>query len=274
MKAIILRRKGVGEKLEEGMEEISGAKVVRSDHEIPVADLVFRWGTTSDLPGSPKVINSAKAIHRVFDKRGFRSTLDKEGLCPKTWQGLHEYLLERPQGLTEKLLVRPGSHKRSEGMFVCTDLSELSKACTFINGPLYISELVEKQKEYRVFVAQNRVAWCIEKLPKDKSSVSWGCVEQGEFKYVGWSDWPLEVLTVALKAVAISGLHFGAVDVIVGGDGRAMVLEVNTAPHLSPYYMKTIGKVFKYMIQENHEVSLGDYENDWKSMIHPAVKDF
>lgn len=272
MKAIILRRKGCGEKLEEGMEEISGAKVVRNDHEIPVADLVFRWGTTSDLPGSPKVINCAKAIHRVFDKRGFR--LMTPDLVPKTWGSLYDYALERPQGVTERLLVRPGSHKRSEGMFVCTSLSELVKACNDINGPLYISELIEKQKEYRVFVAQDRVAWVIEKLPKDKSSVSWGCVEQGDFKYVAWTDWPLEVLDSALRATSLGGLHFGAVDVVVGRDGRPYVLEINTAPHLSPYYMKTIGKVFKYMVQENHDISLGGYENDWKSMIHPAVKDF
>lgn len=274
MKAIILRRKGVGEKLDDGMEAICGAEVVRSDNKIPLADLCIRWGTTASVPGDPKVINTASAIHRVYDKRAFRLEMNQHGLCPKTWGGLHEYLLERPQGLTEKLLVRPAKHSRSQGMHVCTDLSELSKAITFIDGDHYISKLVQKKREFRVFCAQNRVAWVIEKLPKNKDDVSWGCVEQGDFKYVAWTDWPLEVLSVALRATGLGGLHFGAVDVIVDSDGRAYVLEVNTAPHLSPYYMKTIGKVFKYMIQENAEKSLGDYQMDWKSMIHPAVKDF
>lgn len=274
MKAIILRRKGVGEKLDDGMEAICGAEVVRSDNKIPLADLCIRWGTTASVPGDPKVINTASAIHRVYDKRGFRLEMNQHGLCPKTWGGLHEYLLERPQGLTEKLLVRPAKHSRSQGMHVCTDLSELSKAIQEIDGDHYISELVQKKREFRVFCAQNRVAWVIEKLPKNKDDVSWGCVEQGDFKYVAWTDWPLEVLSVALRATGLGGLHFGAVDVIVDSDGRAYVLEVNTAPHLSPYYLKTIGKVFKYMIQENAEKSLGDYQMDWKSMIHPAVKDF
>lgn len=286
MKAIILRRKGVGEKLEgtkshegqvakDGMEELCGAEVIRSDNKIPLADLCIRWGTTASVPGDPKVINSAKAIHRVYDKRGFRLEMNQHGLCPKTWGGLHEYLLERPQGLAEKLLVRPAKHSRSQGMHVCTDLSELVKAMQEIDGDYYISELVSKKREFRVFCAQNRVAWVIEKLPKNKDDVSWGCVEQGDFKYVSWTDWPLEVLSVALRATGLSGLHFGAVDVIMDSDGHSYVLEINTAPHLSPYYMKTIAKVFKSMIAGETDISLGDYDpKDWKSMIHPAVKDF
>ena len=274
--SFVLRRKATGELLKQGsFTEQTGIKVLCNQVDsLPVADVVFRWGCTGDLPGDPKVINSARAIHRVNDKKGFRSELLKEGLCPPTWFSLEEYLVDRPQGLVGKLLVRPASHSRSDGMFVCTDLRELVESIKAIQGAYYISDLIDKKREYRVFVAQNRVAWMIEKLPKNKDEISWGCVEEGTFKYVGWSDWPLDVVDVALRSMRLSKLHFGAVDIIVSSSGHPYVLEINTAPHLTPYYMKTVGKVFKYIRDENQDRELPDAPLEWKSVIHPAVKDF
>lgn len=169
-------------------------------------------------------------------------------------------------------MVRPEFHAKSKDMILCESLYDLYKGIQKFSK-YYISEFINKKKEYRFFIAQNRVAWVIEKTPKDKSDISWGCVNEGEFEYVGWSEWPMEAARVSLEAMKLSTLDFGAVDVIMDEQGKAYVMEINTAPYLTPYYVKTIGKVFKW-ITKNGRDHFPDTNLDWKSIIHPAVKDF
>lgn len=272
--AYILRGEKIGMALGKEMEEISGAKVlINGKDQLPSdTDLVIRWGVNTSVPGNPKVINKVKAMEVTTDKRTFRNTCAKAGLSPNTWLSFEEYLLERPQGLTERLLIRPEYHQKSQDMILCTTLYELYKGIQKF-GKYYISEFIDKKREFRVFVAQNRVVWAIEKFPKDPTEMSWGCITTGEFEYIGWSEWPMEAVRVSLEAMKLSGLDFGAVDVIMDAEGKAYVMEINTAPYLTPYYMRCIAKVFKYMINVSRD-HLPDAEMQWKEVIHPAIKDF
>ena len=277
--AYILRGEKIGMALGKEMEEISGAKVIiNGKDQLPSDDLCIRWGVTTSIPGNPKVINKIKAMEVTTDKRTFRDTCAKAGLSPKTWLSFEEYLLDKPQGLTERVLIRPEYHQKSQDMILCTTLYELYKGIQKF-GKYYISEFIDKKREFRVFVAQNRVVWAIEKFPKDPTEMSWGCITTGEFEYIGWSEWPVEAVKVSLEAMKLSGLDFGAVDVIMDAEGKAYVMEINTAPYLTPYYMRCIAKVFKYMIEVgrdhlpdvDYSVSAKDY---WKYVIHPAIADF
>ncbi len=271
--AYILRGEKIGMALGKEMEEISGAKVIINGKDsLPSDDLVIRWGVTTIVPGNPKVINKIKSIEKSTDKRGFRLECAKNNLSPKSWGSFEDYLLESPQGLTSKLLVRPEFHAKSQDMILCTSLYELLKG-TQKFSKYYISEFIDKKREFRVFIAQNRVVWMIEKFPKDKSELSWGCITTGEFEYVGWSEWQMDAVRVSLEAMKLSTLDFGAVDVIVDAEGKAYVMEINTAPFLTPYYMKCIGKVFKWMINKGRE-HFEDTSLSWKSVIHPAIADF
>lgn len=269
----ILRCNGVGPKSCPQIAELAGMKVVNiSEESLPSdAEYVFRWGTYTNVQNGPKVVNKRAALLKSGDKRRFRLELSEAGLAPKTFGSLDDLLINSPQWPSERLLVRPEHHKRSEGMFLCAGPQDLLKAIKEIDGPYYISEFVNKQKEFRVFVAQNRVVWMIEKHPKSADEVSWGCVEDGKFDYVGWGDWPSKVVKVALESMKLSGLDFGAVDIIVDEEGRALTTEINTAPWLSPYYIKCIAKVFSYITKNGRDHFPDAEEYGWKKVIHPAI---
>lgn len=234
-------------------------------------DYAFRWGATSFDLGKTKVINKVSAINETSNKRSFRIKLAEKGLAPKTWGSFEDYLLNDSYKAVERVLIRPAIHQRSEGLFACTSLYEAFKAIQSINGPYYISELIQKAQEYRVFVFSGRIAAILQKIPDNKDEVSWGCIDTGTFKYVDWSLWPKGVSENALGTMSLSSLDFGAVDIIVDESGRAFSLEVNTAPFLSPYYQKCVAKCFKYIIENGREHFPMPESFDWKSTIHPAI---
>lgn len=276
--AYILRREGVGEWACKGISAgAGGMKIVNaSKEETPMdAKYCFRWGSTNSINGSPKVLNTAKAIHRVYEKKAFRLELNKEGLCPKTWGSLKDWAAT---GQHYPIMIRKSPHQRSEGMWVANNLTELFEAVenvTASGDDYYLSSFIAKAQEFRVFVMFGRIAWIIEKKPKSKDEMSWGCVEEGNFNYVKWSMWPEAVVRNAILSFGKSGLDFGAVDVIVDGEGNAYTVEINTAAQLTPYYAETIGKVFAYVVKNGpeHEPPLTDYSSFHKT-IHPAVKDY
>ncbi len=84
--AIFIRRKGLGKPtviaICKAME--SNALWALNTSELQPDDVYIRWGCSSSVPATT-VINSASAIHRVTDKKGFRMLLDQMNLCPKTW---------------------------------------------------------------------------------------------------------------------------------------------------------------------------------------------
>lgn len=271
----ILRGKGMGDISMPAVGALLGIPCKTSDTAGP-DDLVFRWGCTSLNLGQTKIVNKSTAIQEVSDKKSFRGKLAKAGLAPKFWSDLDEYILDGSYKTTESILIRPAHHQRSQSLYACTDLSEAVKAIREINGSYYISELIQKTREFRVFVCSNRIAFMIEKTPKDKSEVSWGCVSTGDFKYVDWSDWPSNISAVALLAMKESSLDFGAVDIIVRDgidiyDVQTYCLEINTAPHLSPYYQKCVAKCFKHIIQNGRDHFSDPEGYSWKNVIHPAI---
>ncbi len=272
----ILRRDATGNDTCGPIAEYAGLKVVNGTTEVAPADVeyVFRWGTTKTIPNGPKIINKADAIRATSDKRGFRLKLSDAGLAPVSYGSLEDMLRKSTQWPTQKLLTRPGHHQRSESMFLSVTPSELMKSIDSVKetGPYYISEFVQKKQEYRVFVAQNRVVWMIEKHPKSADEVSWGCVEQGKFDYVGWGDWPKHVVDNALASMKLSGLDFGAVDIIVTEENKALTTEINTSPFLTPYYIKCIGKVFKYITEKGRDHFPDPVSLNWSDVIHPSIK--
>lgn len=278
----VLRRKGVGEKIGSISEySETGLTVIRSDHTLPEEpDFVFRWGSTGTVPrkNSTVFVNEASSIHKVYDKRSFRKEMADAGLAPKTWIDFGDFIEEHcttyDTNGTTRLIVRPEHHIRSLDLNVCSGLNSVYHACQKYEK-YYISEFIPKDKEWRVFVVQGRVAAVVEKIPVDPDEVSWGCVDQGQFRYVNWNEWPLTVTRTAVQAFQLSGLDFGAVDVISisasqYGPEKVYVLEINTAPELTPYYIKTMTKCFDYIVKNGKEI-IPITETTWRGMIHPAV---
>lgn len=273
-KNILLRRNWTGfDSCKAIADNSQNFQIINKDKEAIPNDLnyVFRWGTTSNVP-SGKIINKASAIHKVFDKRGFRKLLSDNGMAPRTWLDFGD-LLDNWMPLTESLLgssgkviIRPKNHEAGNDLVVSDSLSGVYKACQKF-GEYYISEYIQKDKEYRVFFVSGRAVAVIEKIPVDKNAVSWGCVTEGQFRYIPWSEWPIDVVKMALDSASLSGLDFGAVDIMY--KDRPYILEINTAPHISYYYGKCYALAFDYIIENGP--AMIPYKDGWKGMIHPAI---
>lgn len=286
-KVAILRRRKLGYTScrEISARSTKGIQVVRNDREVPNdVDLVIRWGTTSNVP-IQNVINTAKAIHAVNDKREFRKVLDEHELCPPTYFNYKGPSLgglipavsgEEYDTYVTPMILRPSKHAQGRNVHVVRNTAEASSfARKYGEGNYYVSELINKVAEYRVFVAQGRVACVAEKTPGNPDDVAWNVAKGGRFDNVRWDNWPLKAVRKAVEAFNLSGLDFGGVDVMVDDEGEAYVIEINSAPSLtSPYRQQCMAKVFDYMIENGKEsIPMKQERGGYRKFIHPAITD-
>jgi len=285
-----LRRRGHGKvtckSIADKINEINGhtvAEVIMPDRlPRPNTDGFIRWGCTTPINDGP-IINTARAISTTYDKGRFRSVCAAEGIAPRTWINIDDIW---EQDITVPLLLRPAHHMQGKGMLKFT--YDVASNTYVSEGPddldvyefiakhpeYYISEYIEKSAEFRVFVIAGRVVAVMSKTPPENGGVAWNHAAGGKGNNVKFGDWPIDVVRVACRALELSGLHFGAVDVMVGNDGKAYVCEVNTAPEVtSPYRIECIAKAFLYHFRNGFEVIPLTKGNNWKNYIHPAVSD-
>lgn len=269
----------------------SMSSVLRNDLLGPLSEgildsnsLLIRWGCTSPTGVSTeKQLNTSESIKRVNNKRGFRQVLTDQcpSVIPATYTSGSSGEIREP---TIPLVLRPSTHAQGRNLFVVNSLDELLHAVherpqVFSNG-WYASELIDKVAEYRVYVVSGRVATVAQKTPDNPDEVAWNVAQGGRFDVVRWGAWPMEVVRVALEAFKYSGLDFSGVDVMVDRDGRAYVIELNSAPSLPllsdgsiSYRQKCMAKCFKY-IHDNgkqHFDQPEGYEH-WSQVIHPAIQ--
>ena len=255
------------------------ATVHRVDRPPPIGqfDIAIRWGCTNTVP-EQRVLNSAEAIHAVNDKVAFRKLLEPTNLCPKTWFDFDDVPYDRLSYVLENdVIIRPSRHAQGRRLWVCHTYHQMMRTLTdpLDNEEYYISQLIPKTHEYRVFIVQGRVAWVARKTPGNPQDVAWNVARGGRFDNVRWSDWPLQVVRYACEAFALTSLDFGGVDVMYDSNAsKSYVLEINSAPsQTSPYRQQAAANCFSYIMQrENKEripmvESLGGY----RKFIHPAL---
>lgn len=281
-RTIIVRRPRLGRtSAREIASRMSGTVVHRIDRPRPQGpfDLCIRWGCTTTVP-EQRVLNTAEAIHAVNDKIAFRRLLMPHNLCPRTWfseEGFGEDVYPWGYPLTDisPVVVRPRRHAQGRRLFLCANADALFYAIRACGPEYYISPLIPKTHEYRVFFVQGRVAWVAQKTPGNPQDVAWNVARGGRFDNVRWSEWPLKVVRYAHEAFVLTGLDFGGVDVMYdAANGTPYVLETNSAPsQTSPYRQEMTGKCFEHIIQkENKErIPLIEGRGNYKKFIHPAL---
>lgn len=249
--------------------------------------LLVRWGCTAAVPEvfrHLKVINKAEPIYLVNNKLGFRQLLmnGRADLIPPTTTSMLGNL--SISGLNFPMILRPRRHSQGRNLWRINnpvDLQEtLSSNADILSDGWYLSELIDKKQEFRVYVVNGRVATVAEKHPDDPTQLAWNVHQGGEFRVVRWDDWNLDVCKVAIEAFNYSGLDFGGVDVMTDQDGRPYVIEINSAPSLPllsdgsvSYRQKCMAKCFKF-IHDNDNSTIDFVENQgWRGYIHPAVSE-
>lgn len=243
--------------------------------------LVVRWGTTATL-GVPlsQQVNKSSAIHLVNNKRMMRVLLGD--LCPDI---VPTTTTQFSGQITYPLVLRPSKHAQGRKLWLVNDMQELvnlvrTKPRTFRDG-WYASEYINKVAEYRVYVVQGRVATVANKTPADPSAVAWNVAQGGRFDVVPWGDWPMEAVRVAIQAFNHSGLDFSGVDVMIDEQGKAYVIELNSAPSLPglsdgsvSYRQKCMGKTFRWMVEHGLAHMEVDHYDNWRGVIHPAIQGY
>ena len=229
---------------------------------------VVRWGSiwsgTADVQ-----INSATAIRLARDKSLSRQRL--VGLCPDTW-----YL--RRDVHVWPCVVRPRRHHAGSGFYVCDDSVALRRATTRCGKGYYVSPLVRRTHEYRIFVLQGRIVGVSERFMRpatapDPQRVAWNLHAGGGTRTVKRKQWPIRAALVAIQATERLGLDFGAVDVAVTEQGTVVVWEVNVSPGIKKRQIASnLAQAFLWAELEGPAAPVAQGAKRWADVIHPALR--
>lgn len=214
-------------------------------------DFLIRWGAQQRLVRAPRVVlNRADAIANAADKLQSLKMLEYEDIpVPPFSEELD--LIEAP------FLGRNRHHSRGTDIVLY-----MQHADTELFGEKdFYTQYVPTLHEYRVHVVRDKVIRVSQKLydhTHDPIGARHSWIRNHENGWVFRS--PTHPLShywqnTAIEAVHALGLDFGAVDLIVDEEGRALVLEVNTAPACSPRTARAYCEAF-VMVAAPHGIAL------------------
>lgn len=231
-----------------------------------VEGTLIRWDSKRPLPAD-LTINTAEAVALSRNKRNTRLKL--EGLCPPTWTSwLHQRKL-----YTYPCLVRTKRHFAAKGFYPCNNLHEVEaalKKCGYQHW--YISPIIKKEKEYRVFVFQGYCLKVVRRYHEDPSQIAWNIANGGKSARLKKDSWPIPVVKAAIESGKRTGMGWFAADVIVDANGRPYVLEQNSAPGLErEETIVALAKTCKWAGKNQPPApATGD---TWQELCHPAVRE-
>lgn len=219
-----------------------------------VRPTMVRWKTTMPTPlGVERELNGLDAVRLASHKRRALEVMAEAGVrVPPFARSLDsEHLVGH-----EIIFGRANYHTKGQDIVVYRNTSTAGDYCEHCgrgehgtlefsyhenqpNQPLptqedYFIAYLRPEKEYRYHVAFGRVILPTVKMKEDGSYSDDSLIrnhQDGLWRQVVCREVRPELEEQALGAVRALGLDFGAVDIIVH-DGRAFVLEVNTAPGL------------------------------------------
>jgi glutathione synthase/RimK-type ligase-like ATP-grasp enzyme len=205
-------------------------------------NILLRWGTTQKLPINIKVLNTADNISTTSNKTYFRNLCQTHfsGITPKTWFDINDPNIIYP------IILRPESHAQGKHLYLCKNKEELKQNLQKLTNKTnyYISEYINKAKEFRIFFIQGKVVWIAEKIPKHITDIAWNVAQGGKFINVPWKQWNINLINDAYKIYNLSKLWLGGVDIIQDGHNN-FIIEINSAPNQTnpykqQYFTKTI----------------------------------
>lgn len=187
---------------------------------------IVNWGSTS-MPSYPAVcLNKADAVRVATNKLLTLQRLKQNGIPTPEFTTDRYVAMDWLEEGCRVIARQKLNASQGVGIVVCDDSNP-----NIPNAPLY-TKYFKKDTEYRVHVFKGKVIDYVEKRKKNG-------VDSGN-KYIrthnnGWVfcrsgvQLPEHIKAMAIKAVAVLGLDFGAMD-IVSKNGKAVILECNTAP--------------------------------------------
>lgn len=205
-----------------------GLPFARNARRVPVEeDILIRWGNTQPLQVQEE-INNATAINNASDKLRALRLLQEAGIRVPRFENYSD-------NFAGDGVVYLGRNRRGFGGQDIV-VYEAPREYPFTPHDFF-TEYIEPRFEARIHVAFGEVIRVQKKYLDHPEQASNTYVRNYANGYRFRS--PARELNdsrkeAAIRAVEALGLHFGAVDIVVGTDDLEYVLEVNTAPKCSP----------------------------------------
>jgi len=251
------------------------------------ADVLIRWGCSASVDTESEVVYN-KNIKQIKDKGVVRKLLDENDIP-----------VPEPVDLTKvdpyedlPLVVRPATHQKGRDFLLFNNISDvLDKGYLIsrLDNP-YGSRLYPKTHEYRVHIGHGKVLLVQEKVQTSFEHVgeNWNYENGYSFVVIPWKQYRKEIVSLAVEALEVVGLDFGAVDIMSDPLDHflpiAVVCEINTSPRLEGYTAQRYAEYFDWLIRtketrhfeippdlsarhyvfKHRELRDGDYDLDFK----------
>ena len=229
----------------------TNSRFTRSDDKI-----IINWGWGNTLPtevaACPIIINQPASVEKAIDKiKTFQCFREHMIACPDWTTNRTEAESWWRSGYTVYCRTQTSGH---DGSGLVAAHNSYNSPVTVVDAPLYTRGISggSTNTEYRVTVfGEDAISYQKKVIRSDftgtpnhlvrTSGNGWG------FDYVSERDVPHQVDAEAIASVQALGLDFGGVDVLYSTVYRkAYVLEVNTAPELTPF---SLGKLKDALLQ-------------------------
>lgn len=213
-------------------------------------EVLIRWGSSAPVARRPRrVMNTKNGILKVTNKLQALEQLRAAHIpAPRTAQ-LSEGTLEM---LKFPVLARKVNHQEGRDIVLCMQVADAERARRA--GSQYAVEYIPTRTEYRLHVFGQEILRSSQKVlaPNVDPNVLKPWVRNHSSGYIFVSPrqepGPLAVMA-AIDSVQNASLTFGAVDIIIGDDGRPYVLEINTGPGLVESGLRQYAEKFAEILE-------------------------
>lgn len=210
-------------------------------------DLLVRWGSTAPVRYKPDfTLNPAFAITRATNKLASLERMRERGVVVPEFA-------TNPAELEAPFLGRSLHHTRGQDIVLCMQQVDAHR-----QPRDYYVKYVPVAREYRARVVGEKCVRISEKVYTEGAEYTPWIRNHGTGHTFRNPEFRLNDFQQALAVAAVKahGLHFGAVDMIVGDNGMTYVLEVNTAPSLAPMSAMAMVTGMAALIQEQTGIEL------------------
>jgi RimK family alpha-L-glutamate ligase len=216
-----------------GVDGLPDAIFVRSVQAGSFEEVTMRLGILHLLREAGVLVwNDARTIERCVDKSMTTALLAAAGIAtPKSWATQRrDMAVELAQAAKDgggKLVLKPLFGSQGKGLRLIAGPSDIPEHDA-VAGVWYLQEFVETgdgtYHDHRLLVCAGAVIGAM-----TRRSEGWVTnIRQGARAFALAA--PPAMQSLAIAAAAATGADYAGVDIIVGRDGRARVLEVNSMP--------------------------------------------
>lgn len=184
------------------------------------------WGFQGDARYS--YLNNPKYVKANIDKLETNRKLEKAGCNIIKAYGRKEIVKAYQKGLVDTPIIARGrSTQNGNDMFICLCKKQLARAVK--DKYEMFKPYIKPKQEFRVHIFKGKPILIIRKAYNNPYSI----YRNDEDEVIMKRGYSKRLIRMCTKALEISGLDFGAVDVLEGEDNKLYILEINTAPALN-----------------------------------------